>query len=205
MAICVWFRNDFGRKAEIVGEHTVCGLVHGLMCSLYPLHQHVFMDVCALLLRGRTLTYPIPLEAILAAEVRFLAHLLTVGTLKVASIIVAARTFAFPLLLHGHLARRCLVHVGRQKMMKISRLCRKSLLMGRDEPSKCQVPLLLLVMSTSPRRCQCAANLYLYSGGRRRKVVHVIRGMHADEVSMRHRRRHFGSSVVALHRLSSDR
>lgn len=59
-----------------------------------------------------TLTYPIPLEAVLTAEERVFAYLLTRRTLQRACIIVAIRTLALFRLRDCHFFRRSLIHLA---------------------------------------------------------------------------------------------
>lgn len=62
--------------------------------------------------KSTALTYPVPLEAILTAEVRFLAQLLASRALQAAGVVVAIGTLAFALLVDGDIFCWCLVHGG---------------------------------------------------------------------------------------------
>jgi hypothetical protein len=67
--ICVRFRNNF--RWEDVGEHTVLCLVLKLMCTLHTnISIRIHQSYSAEIQSGGGLTYPIPLEAVLAAEIR---------------------------------------------------------------------------------------------------------------------------------------
>lgn len=71
-----------------------------LLCPLRASSSH----------ESTSLTYPVALEAILAAEVCLFAQLLASRTLQAASIFIAVCTLAFALLVDGDLFCRCLVH-----------------------------------------------------------------------------------------------
>ena len=73
-------------------------------------HLHVSFVASVPASRLEALTYPVSLEAILTAEVGFLAQLLAVGTLEAAGIVRTVGAFAFALLVHCCLLGRCLVH-----------------------------------------------------------------------------------------------
>ena len=109
VAICIRFRNNVGR--EDVGEHTVLCLVLKLMCTLHPRVSIVHRKQSPVNRQSLVeLTYPIPLEAILAAEKRLFAQFLAGGTLQAASIFIAVGALAFARLLDGRFFRWCLVH-----------------------------------------------------------------------------------------------
>ena len=57
-----------------------------------------------------SLTYPVALEAILAAEVGLLAQLLTGRALQAAGIFIAVCTLAFALVVDGNFFCWCLIH-----------------------------------------------------------------------------------------------
>ena len=75
-----------------------------------PQHSTRRRRVPSALPESTVLTYPVALEAILAAKVRLLSQLLASRTLERTSIIVAVCALAFALLLNRHLFRRCLIH-----------------------------------------------------------------------------------------------